>query len=311
VKMTYTMPGAVGDQKLLVKYYGEPPVPESATEAGPSGKAEPRYPIFDVLDRDGEQAGQEFFHAKDPVVMVSENFADHAGKRTGDYIELATPKGRQPFRIIAKVAEYANPMGTIYLPRATYLKFFNDRLISGLAVKLKRGHDPVQVRRELDRELSKQHQLTILLNSDIRDQVGAVIDNSFAYTRSIEIAALLVALLGLMNTLIITVMERTREIGLSRSVGMTRGHVSRMILIEAFSQGSLGSLVAIGIGVMLGGVWVTRSLGASLGWVVHFYVPWSALFSTFALGVAVTLLAAWYPARRAAAIEIVDALDYE
>ena len=63
--------------------------------------------------------------------------------------------------------------------------------------------------------------------------------------------------------------------------------------------------------MLLGSLWVTRSLAASLGWVVHFYVPWNALGSTFALGLAVTLVAAWYPARRAASIEIVDALDYE
>jgi putative ABC transport system permease protein len=183
--------------------------------------------------------------------------------------------------------------------------------LSGIAVKLKHGFDPVRVREDLDRQLSKQYSLTIMLNSDIRGQVGTVVDNSFAYTRSIEIAALLVALLGLMNTLIITVMERTREIGLSRSVGMTRSGVAQMILIEAASQGGLGALISIAIGVLLGGLWVTRSLASSLGWVVHFYVPWGAAASTFALGMLVTLLAAWYPARRAAAIEIVEALVCE
>jgi putative ABC transport system permease protein len=301
VKMNY------GQEKMLLKYYGEPPAPEVI----PGQKPEARYSIFDITDRDGEQAGYEFFHAKDPTVIVSENFAVHTGKHTGDYVELATPKGLKPFRIVAVAAEYANPFGTIYMSRQTYRALFDDHLVSGIAVKLKHGYDPVEVRKQLDQALSKQYKLTILLNSDIRGQVGTVIDNSFAYTRSIEVAALLVALLGLMNTLIITVMERTREIGLSRSVGMTRGNVAKMILIEAASQGGVGALISIGIGVLLGSLWVTRSLASSLGWVVHFYVPWNALINTFALGVAVTLVAAWYPARRAAAIEIVDALDYE
>lgn len=292
-----------GDEKILLKYYGEPPQPDVAGEA--------RYALFDVTDGDGERTGYELFHSSVPSVIVSENFSLHTGKQRGDSIELVTPRGKRPFRIAGVAAEYASPFGTVILPRDTYLQFYDDRLVSGFAVKLKHGRDPVAVRQELDAALSREHSLTILLNSDIRGQVATVIDNSFAYTRSIELAALLVALFGLMNTLIITVMERTREIGLSRSVGMTRTQVSRMILLEAASQGGVGALVAIAIGTLLGSLWVTQSLAASLGWVVHFYVPWRALASTLALGMLVTLLAAWYPARRAAAIEIVDALDHE
>ena len=221
VKMSY------GQENFCSKSdYGEPPVPETIAGIAP----EARYSIFDITDRDGEKAGAEFFHAKDPTIIISENFSIHTGKKTGDMVDLATPKGIKPFRVVAVAAEYANPFGTIYMSRETYRNVFDDHLVSGFAVKLKHGYDPVQIRKELDQSLSKQYHLTILLNSDIRSQVGTVIDNSFAYTRSIEIAALLVALLGLMNTLIITVMERTREIGLSRSVGMTRGNVARMIL---------------------------------------------------------------------------------
>jgi putative ABC transport system permease protein len=293
--------------ELIVKYFGEPPVPVASAGQAP----EPRYSIFDVTDGDSEQAGQALFHSQDPTTIVSENFSLHTGKKTGDTVELMTPRGLKPFRIVGVATEYASPFGTVYLSRATYLKFFDDPLVSGFAVKLKPGFDPVQVRKELDRELSRKYRLTILLNGDIRKQVEEAVDKSFAYTRAIEWAALLVALLGLTNTLIITVMERTREIGLSRSVGMTRKHVSRMILIEAAGQGGLGALISVGIGVLLGSLWVTRSLAGALGWVVKFYVPWNGLFATFALGLLVTLAAAWYPARRAAAIEIVDALDHE
>jgi putative ABC transport system permease protein len=303
IKLSY---GESGD-KLLLKYYGEPPVPQAA--AGQA--AEPRYAIFDVTDRDGEKAGHELFHSTEPTAIISENFSLHTGKKTGDMLELTTPRGRKAFKIVGVATEYASPFGTVYLSRDTYQKYFDDRLVSGYAVKLKAGFDPAQVRQELDRELSRKFKLTILLNSDIRGQVSRVIDNSFAYTRAIEWAALLVALLGLMNTLIITVMERTREIGLSRSVGMTRRHVARMILLEAAGQGGLGALISVGIGVMLGSLWVTRSLAGALGWVVQFHVPWNGLVSTFALGLLVTLAAAWYPARRAAAIQIVDALDHD
>lgn len=290
-------------QQILLKSYDEPPVPEIAGAK--------RYPIFDTLDRDSEEAGRELFHSSDLTVMVSENFAMHFKVKSGDLIELTTPKGIKPFRIVAVVAEYANPVGTIYVAKNNYRNLFDDELIGGFAVKLKKGFDPVEVRKDLDRELSKAHKLTILLNSDIKQQVSEVIDSSFAYTRAIEFAALLVALLGLMNTLLVTVMERTRELGLSRAIGMTKSHLSKMILIEAASQGSLGALVALGMGMAMGLLWVSQNLAHILGWVVHFHVPWHSMGVTLALGLMVTMLAAWYPARRAAGIEIVDALDYE
>ena len=296
-------------QKILLKHYGEPPKPEFATSV--DGEIEQRYNIFDTADRDVEEAGKELYHSPDPTVMVSENFVTHFNKKTGDSIELTTPNGPKKFRIIGIVAEYASPIGTIVMARSVFGAYFSDHLVSGYAVKLKRGFDPIQVRSELDRELGKEFKLTIMLNGDIRKQVISTMDSSFAYTRAIEMAALIVALLGLMNTLIITVMERTREIGLSRAVGLTRKHITRMIIIEAVSQGGLGALISMGLGTALGMLWVTQNLARSLGWVVHFYVPWAALGTTFALGIVVTLIAAWYPARRAAHIEIVDALDYE
>ena len=289
-------------QKLLLKYFGEPPVPETAEAK--------RYPIFDTRDRDSEEAGRELFHSKDLTVMVSENFALRYKKKTGETITLSTPKGEKSFRIVATVAEYANPVGTLYLSKTTYRSLFDDALVSGFAIKLKKGFSPTDVRTDLDRELSKEHKLTILLNSDIRSQVESVIDSSFAYTRALEIAALLVALLGLMNTLLVTVMERTRELGLSRAIGMTRAQITRMILLEAASQGSLGAMIAAVLGLGLGFFWVTRNLTSVLGWIVDFYVPWNSIASTLFLGLLVTLLAAWYPARRAARLDIVDALNH-
>lgn len=290
-------------KQVLLKSYDEPPVPE---EQGAK-----RYPIFDTVDRDSENAGRELFHASDLTIFVSENFTLQNGARTGDHIELITPSGPRQARIAAVVREYANPNGTLFISRTNYQALFHDLLVGGFAVKLKKGFDPATVRSDLDRQLSKDNKLTILLNSDIKEQVAGVIDSSFAYTKAIEGAALLVALLGLMNTLLVTVLERTRELGVSRAIGMTRSQVTKMILLEAASQGGFGAIVALGLGVVMGLVWVTQNLAYILGWVVEFHVPWSSMGVTLALGLAVTMLAAWYPARRASKIEIVDALDHE
>ncbi|MBI3543626.1 MAG: FtsX-like permease family protein [Deltaproteobacteria bacterium] len=274
----------------LLKYYGEPPAPEQA--------GEPRYNIFDTVDRESEAMGHDLFHSSEPTILVSQNFVVHYKKKTGDSMELMTPSGAKQFRIVGVINDYANPNGTLVVARSTYRSFFNDPLVSGIAVKLKKGADPVEVRKQLDIALSKKHKLTIMLNSDIKTQVGQIIDQSFAYTRSIEIAALLVALFGLMNTLLISVLERTRELGLSRAVGMTRKQVSKMILLEAAGQGGLGALISMFVGTFLGLLWVTQNLAHSLGWVVDFFVPWEALAKVLCLGLLVTMASIARPRAR-------------
>jgi putative ABC transport system permease protein len=287
---------------ILLKNYGEPPAPE---------KPGPRYDIFSMRDADTEAVGPVFFHSSEPVVMVSDNFVLNFHKHTGEWIDLPIAHGKVAFRIIGTVRDFANPQGVILMSRAEYLQYFGDHLVSGFAVKIKDGQDAVSVRREIENRLGRKHQLTILLNDDIRSQIGTTIDHTFAYTNTIKLAALLVALFGLLNTLLVSVLERKRELGLARAVGMTRGEIRKMILIEAGSQGAIGALIAIALGTSLGALWVKRTLADSLGWIVDFYVPWPALITTFGLGLLVTLMAAWYPARQAARLEIVEAIEYE
>ena len=142
-------------------------------------------------------------------------------------------------------------------------------------------------------------------------QLSQTIDQSFAYTRAIQLAALLVGLLGLVNTLLISVLERTREIGMMRAVGMTRRQLIRLILQESLILGILGAIAAILLGGWLAWLWVTHTQAHILGWLVEFHFPWSAILTTLGAGTLVALLAGYFPARRAAYFEICEALDYD
>ena len=143
------------------------------------------------------------------------------------------------------------------------------------------------------------------------DDILKSIDDSFAYTKAIEWAALLVALLGLLNTFLISIMERTRELGMLRAVGMTRGQMARMIMQESLMQGGFGAIVAVILGALISSLWVRYSLSHVLGWIIIYSFPWQAIGKTVLTGLAVTLIAGIYPAYRAATIEIKDALEYE
>lgn len=266
---------------------------------------------MDIRDRDPKEAGNELFHSQDPTVLVSENFELHFNKKRGDKIKLPTPSGLIEFRIAGQVIDFASQKGVLYMNRETYKKYWNDQLVSTYAMSAQEGVTPEDLRREIDQRLGQSKNITATLSGELRKQMEAAVDQGFAYTIAVEAAALLVALLGLLNTLLISVMERTRELGMLRAVGMSRSQLSRMIFQEAVIEGGLGAVVAVIFGAYVSYLWIKNSLAHVLGWIVGFYFPWKGILWTVVIGVGVAIIAGWYPARRAAKIDIREALEYE
>jgi putative ABC transport system permease protein len=128
---------------------------------------------------------------------------------------------------------------------------------------------------------------------------------------AVEWVALVVALLGILNTLLVSVLERTRELGLLRAVGMSRRQVFRMILLEILYQGLAGGVVSVAMGSVLAYFWMTYSLSEVLGMESQLHYPWGIVAQTIFSGIGVALLAGYLPARRASGIEIREALAYE
>lgn len=287
-----------GDERMAMKAYDEP-------------DPDLEYSSLDMVDRPAKEAGYELYHSKDPVVMVSENFSLNFKKKTGDFLELETPSGQISFKIIGILVDFASDRGVIYIARDAYKKYWKDNLVNAFGLQLAPGAKLSEVQKDLDLRFGKSKSLMVISNAEMRQQMAETIDQGFSYTKAIEFAALCVGLLGLLNTLLVSVMERMREIGMLRAVGMSRKQLSWMILQEALFQGGFGALAAISLGSWLGYVWITHSLSTVLGWIVQFHFPWISVFYTVGIGLAVAVIAGFFPARRAAQMEIREALEYE
>jgi ABC-type antimicrobial peptide transport system permease subunit len=120
-----------------------------------------------------------------------------------------------------------------------------------------------------------------------------------------------VVLVGMADTLAAGVIERTREIGAIRVVGVRRRYVRRMVLMEGLVMGSVGLALAGASGLALGTLWVDATFPALLGWVLAPHVPYQQAGVVTVLTVAVCVVAALAPARRAASLEPAVALRYE
>jgi len=143
--------------------------------------------------------------------------------------------------------------------------------------------------------------------SRIQGAVTAALGRVFGLFDALALVAILVAALGIINTLAISVVERVREIGILRAIGMSRRQASRMVVVEAAVLGLvgivLGPIVGIGVGAIL--------LALTGGFDSAVSLPWGTIALAGVLGIASSVAAAYYPSRLASGVSIVDALQFE
>jgi putative ABC transport system permease protein len=138
----------------------------------------------------------------------------------------------------------------------------------------------------------------------ISDALGRI----FGLFDALAAVAVLIAALGIVNTLTMNVIERVREIGILRAAGMTRRQVWRSVVVEAGILGLAGAILGIALGVVIGGLMIVLAGGGiDLGTIVS----WPIVAVALVLGVVVAMLAAAWPARVAARLSIVRAVQYE
>jgi putative ABC transport system permease protein len=116
--------------------------------------------------------------------------------------------------------------------------------------------------------------------------------------------------MGVVNTLTMNVMERTREIGMLRSLGMTRPQVAKMVLAEAGLMGLIGGAFGTVFGIFVSKAALT-AMTSRQGYNLTYVLPTTGIAASLIVAVVISQLAALWPARRAAGLEVIDALSYE
>jgi putative ABC transport system permease protein len=143
--------------------------------------------------------------------------------------------------------------------------------------------------------------------SRVQSAVTDALDRVFGLLDALALVAVLVAALGIVNTLGMGVMERVREIGILRAIGMTRRQVSRMVVVEAGVLGGVGIVLGVLVGLAVGAV----LLQFTGGFYPAIALPWTTIGLVAALGSALSVVAAYYPARLASRVSIVRAVTFE
>ena len=226
-------------------------------------------------------------------------------------MRLSTPDGPRDFRLSLVYVDYTADIGILCTTREVYLRLWKDHLVDSYGVYLKKGANGDAIRDRIVADYGKKFGLLVLQNQQYQQELLALIDRSFALTRAMELVAIIVAVLGIVNTLLVTVIDRRMEIGILKAIGAQGNQVRRMFVTEAALIGFCASVIGVGFGVVFSIYIVRELLRFQTGWTMAYQFPWRTIVETFVLAQAVAIVGAWWPARSAARLDVVDALEYE
>lgn len=244
-------------------------------------------------------------------VIISENFSRRRNLHVGDSFEMSTPTGVRKYTVATVAVDYTSDQGTLVMARDVYKEHFQDDRVDVFETYLSDPSKLEEVRRAITETYGRKYNLYVLSNSELRDEVTSLIEDAFRITYAMEGLAVLLALLGVINTLLAAVLDRTREIGLLRAVGAARGHVLRLFVGEAAFIGLSGGLIGVLAGAVLA-LLLTMTVGEqATGWSIPFVFPTAVAVQMSLAATLCAAVAGLYPARRAAALDVVEALAYE
>jgi putative ABC transport system permease protein len=249
--------------------------------------------------------------AEGTAVMASGNFAELQHVALGDIVELPTPSGILKLPVAGIVRDHSDLMGTLFIDRAVYKKWWNDDTVNLARVYVRPGLNQDEVRRRIIASLPPNQRLLVLTNADVRKWVLQITDQWLAMTYNQMFVAVLVAILGIVNTLTVSITDRRRELGLLQAVGGLRWQIRRTVWAEALSIAAVGLVLGIGLGAVnlyytLG--MVKRDVG---GLDLDYIFPVQLMLVMAPIILAAAFIAAIGPAEAAVRASLVEALEYE
>lgn len=259
----------------------------------------------------GSHATAERLLPRGEGVLVSKNFAARWRMKVGDTVHLNTPTGPLDTPILGLVDDFRSDKGTIFMERTVYKRYWKDDAVDFVDIMLKPGQDATAVKHKIERMTAGSEHALVYTNVEFRAWIASLVDKFFMLNYMQLVVAVMVAVVGIANTLVISVAERKREFGVIRAIGGYQAQIRKMVLLEAFAISVVGVLVGA-VGALFNIQFLSRTVSTVLaGYDVPFFFPWLLVLETFPAVVAVSLLAGWVPARHAMKAPVIEAIGYE
>ena len=268
------------------------------------------YEKVDTTEIEGADRKEAFRAIADGDVSVGKGYAEEKDLAVGDTLKLEGPSGTQRSRIAGIVETVVFGGQTVGMSLETMEDVYGIGADSQLALKATSEQARPVLRRKVERIVREDYpQLSVLSNEELKADVEDQVNEQFGIFYAIVGVAIFASLFGIVNTLTMSVIERTREIGVLRALGASRWQVRRSIADESLVIGLIGALLGIAVGTGLGAA-LLQGLSSGVPGVVY-RPPVTTMVWVGVAGLVLGLIASILPARRAARLDVIKAISYE
>jgi len=245
-------------------------------------------------------------------LLISETLArnlDLTGE--GKMLKLPTPNGEVEMPVLGIYNDYSSSEGGIMMALNVYQDLWRDSTITAIGLRLQPGYQADQITQDLEERLGVTQKLIIRANQELRADVMDVFDRTFTITASLRILATVVAFIGILSTLLLIQLEKQREIGILRALGLTGGQLWRLTMLETGLMGLSAGLLAMPTGYVVTLILIYVINLRSFGWTIQLFLEPRVFVQSLGLAVLAALLAGIYPALRLSQMVTSEAVRYE
>ncbi len=248
---------------------------------------------------------------RDGAVIVSEPFANRLGlPRRGGEVTLFTLDGPRVFPMAGIYSDYASSQGTVMMALPLYRQLWQDEAITALALRLAGAATPTRSPGAARRSGAGTG-AAIRPNKALREEVLVVFDRTFAITGALQLLATLVAFIGVLSALLSLQLDKQREFGILRAVGLTGRQLWRLISLETGLMGAVAGLLAMPTGLALALILVYIINRRCFGWTLQIQLDPAPFVQALAVAVVAALLAGIYPAYRMTKMVTAEAMRFD
>jgi putative ABC transport system permease protein len=226
-------------------------------------------------------------------------------------ITLLTEEGTRTLPVLAVLYDYSSDQGMVMLSLERYRSWWQDEAVSSLGLFLQPGFDADEVVAGLQAELAGREDVIVQSNAGVRGNAMDIFDRTFAITAALQLLATVVAFIGVLSALMSLQLERARELGVLRAVGMTVRQLWHLTLLETGLMGVAAGLLAMPTGYVLAWILIYVINVRSFGWTLQMQLAPANFLQAFAVAVVAALLAGIYPALRLGNMVVATAIRQE
>lgn len=248
----------------------------------------------------------------DGAVLISEPLANRLGiPYQGGTITLTTAEGQKSFEVVGVYYDYTSTQGNLLMWLDNYRQLWGDNEITAASIRLAERQDVDQVVAALQAVLTPVQRLSIRANSALRAETLEVFDRTFAITGALQVLVTLVAFIGVLSATLSLQLEKQRQLGILKAIGLTARQVWGLVTLETGLMGSVAGFLAMPTGFVLSLILIYIINRRSFGWTLQLQLIPDPFWQALIVAVTASLLAGLYPAWRISQRNPAEAIRFD